>query len=188
MLLCYTFRRLRAHRGSAAASREAEGARPAERPTHLNRAPTSQPNPHADEHGRAATCADGALSGLSRTRGPLQGAERPRDLQAPTPDRARTTARRNRAEGLKGNRPTVKTTPRGEGSTATRVIVLDGRSSSRAVGGGRSIHSGTHSFAGGIDGHLRHQAYDQLRSELRRFNLRSRENEKVEGFRGKANF
>ena len=165
------FRRLHAHRASSAAARGPEGAlRAASSPTHIDRAPTSQPatpakeGQHADRPGRhggggafggsartegaqrplakqkghdqrrdqptstgpppasqthtnskesstrmstdgrphggapASVCADGALSGLSRTRGPLQGAERPRDLQAPTPDRARTIAR-NWAEG-----------------------------------------------------------------------------------------
>ena len=188
-------RRLRAHRASSAAARGPEGAlRAASSPTHIDRAPTSQPatptkeGQHADRpgrhggggafggsartegaqrplakqkghdqrrdqptstgpppasqtptRGRAATCADGALSGLSRTRGPLQGAERPRDLQAPTPDRARTTARRNRAEGLKGDRPTVKTTPRGEGTPQPGSCLMADRAAGQWGGAKHSL-------------------------------------------------
>ena len=72
------FRRLHAHRASSAAARGPEGAlRAASSPTHIDRAPTSQPatptkeGQHADRPGRHG--GGGAFGGSART----EGAQRP---------------------------------------------------------------------------------------------------------------
>ena len=140
--------------------------RAANRPTDLDTAP-SQPARPTRPASRAARGGQGRatpqrrsrfslrgpseLGGLSRTRGPLQAAERPRDLQAHHQHQAKheQQQREQRAEGaLKGNRPTVKATP--SGCTEHRSPGDRARWPSERQGGVVGTQELAH---GGIEGH-----------------------------------